>query len=191
MKLYKLIYFILAVIFAKCKHTMKVAASPSQLLSRANCGGTLTEARGILKTPYFPKPYPVPITCVWIIDASAFLDNPNASIIVYLTQQFALSGLMFKEYMYYSDDYKVPSQSELTIKDDNVTQIAFVRSSSPFLEIKFQSDSIYGTNLRVMNHFLDVYGFNITYEIDAFKSYHCNSMRCSFLGNCYAKHNYT
>jgi hypothetical protein len=199
MKLYKLIYFILAVIFAKCKSTMKVAASPSFVsrpaqqsgTSTEKCGGFLTDAKGIIHTPNFPNPFPTPLTCVWIIDASAFLERPNVSIIVYLTQQFALSGLIFKEYMYYSDDYKVPSQNELVIKEENVTQIAYVRSASPFLEIKFYMDSMYGTNLRVMNHLLDIYGFNITYEIDTLKSYQCNSLKCSFLGNCFATSNFT
>lgn len=203
MNLYKLIYFILAVIFAKCKSTMKVEAAPStsmiyskypsMAMPTTSCGGTLTEQRGVIQTPNFPNPFRVPISCTWIIDSSAFMDTPNASIIVYLTQQYVLSGLIFKEYVYYSDDYKVPSQTqdEYSIKEENVTQTSFVRSSSPFLEIKFQLDSLYGTHLRVMDHLLDVYGFNITYEIATQKPYQCNPMRCSFLGDCFATENYS
>lgn len=108
MNLYKLIYFILAVIFAKCKNTMRVAsASPTTTLFskypslNVPCGGILTEKHGILQTPNFPNPFNVPISCVWIIDASSFWGSPNASIFVYLTQQYVLSGLSFKEYMYY------------------------------------------------------------------------------------------
>lgn len=199
MNLYKLIYFILAVIFAKCKNTMRVAsASPTTTLfskyySSPNvpCGGVLTEKHGTLQTPNFPNPFNVPISCVWIIDASSFWGSPNASIFVYLTQQYVLSGLTFKEYMYYSDDFKVPSEMETIVKEENVTRTASVQSNSPFLEIKFQLDNIFGTHLRVMDHLLDVFGFNITYEVDTPKSYQCNSMRCSFLGSCYATLNYS
>lgn len=167
MKLYKLIYFILAVIFAKCKNTMRiVSASPSTMMltkypSPANpCGGFLTEKYGIIQTPNFPNPFNVPISCVWIIDASTFWGSPNASIFVYLTQQYVLSGLTFKEYLYYSDDFKVPSETETVVKEENVTKIASVQSNSPFLEIKFQLDNLYGTHLRVMDHLLDVYVIN-------------------------------
>lgn len=55
MKLYKLIYFILAVILAKCKNTMRIAsASPTAtVLSKypspaIPCGGFLTEKHGVI-----------------------------------------------------------------------------------------------------------------------------------------------
>lgn len=195
MNLYKLIYFILAVIFAKCKNTMRVASAstvfskyPSPVIP---CGGILTEKQGIMQTPNFPNPFHVPISCVWIIDASLFWGSPNASIFVYLTQLYALSGLTFKEYMYYSEDFKVPSEMETIVKEENATRTASVQSNSPFLEIRFQLDNLYGTQLRVMDHLLDVFGFNITYEVDTPKSYQCNSMRCSFLGDCFATKNYS
>lgn len=198
MNLYKLIYFILAVIFAKCKNTLRVAsASPTTMVfskypSLVNpCGGILTDKQGIIQTPNFPNPFNVPIQCAWIIDASSFWGSPNASIFVYLTQQYALGGLTFKEYMYYSDDFKVPSEMETIIKEENATRTVSVQSNSPFLEIKFQLDNLYGTHLRVMDHLLDVYGFNITYEIDTPKSYQCSSKRCSFLGNCLAARNFS
>jgi len=156
-----------------------------------SCGGILSAKSGIIQTPNFPNPVPVPTSCVWIIDASTFWGTPNPSIIVYLTQQYVLSGLTFKEYMYYSDDFKVPSDTEIIVKEENVTRTASVQSTSPFLEIKFQLDSLYGTHLRVMDHLLDVYGFNITYEVDTPKSYQCSAMLCSFLGDCYATQNFS
>lgn len=220
MNLYKLIYFILAVIFAKCKNTMRVAsASPTTTLFskypslNVPCGGILTEKHGILQTPNFPNPFNVPISCVWIIDASSFWGSPNASIFVYLTQQYVLSGLSFKEYMYYRlvlvglshkfaliilscllatvTTSKCPARWRRSLKEENVTRTASVQSNSPFLEIKFQLDNLFGTHLRVMDHLLDVYGFNITYEVDTPKSYQCNSMRCSFLGDCLATQNFS
>lgn len=199
MNLYKLIYFILAVIFAKCKSTMRIAsASPTNTMvltryptTTSSCGGFLIEKQGIIQTPNFPNPFSVPISCVWIIDASSFWGSPNASIFVYLTQQYVLSGLTFKEYLYYSDDFKVPSEKETIVKEENVTRTASVQSNSPFLEIRFQLDNLFGTHLRVMDHLLDVYGFNITYEIDTPKPYQCNAMRCSFLGDCFAAQNHS
>lgn len=193
MNLYKLIFFILAVIFAKFKNTMKIAsASPAVFSKYSSCGGILTEKQGIIQTPNFPNPFNVPISCTWIIDASSFWGSPNASVYVYLTQQYTLSGLTFKEYMYYSDDFKVPSEMETVVKEENVTRTVSVRSNSPFLEIKFQLDSIYGTHLRVMDLILDVYGFNITYEVsESTKPYQCSSKRCSFLGNCFATKNFS
>lgn len=196
MNLYKLIYFILAVIFAKCKNTMKVASASSVVFSKypspvIPCGGLLTEKQGIIQTPNFPNPFNVPISCVWIIDASLFWGSPNTSVFVYLTQQYVLSGLTFKEYMYYSEDFKVPSEMETVVKEENATRTASVQSNSPFLEIRFQLDNLYGTHLRVMDHLLDVYGFNITYEVDTPIAYQCNPMRCSFLGECLATKNYS
>ncbi|CRK93033.1 CLUMA_CG006493, isoform A [Clunio marinus] len=197
MNLYKLIYFILAVIFAKCKSTLKAAsASPTMVVSKYpspvnTCGGILTDKYGTIQTPNFPNPFNVPISCVWILDASSFWGTPNTSIFIYLTQQYVLSGLTFKEYMYYSDDFKVPTEKETIVKEENVTRTVSVQSNSPFVEIKFELDNLYGTQLRVMDHLLDVYGFNITYEVGTPKSYQCNSMRCSFLGSCYATKDYS
>lgn len=34
---------------------------------RTPCGGTYTATRGILQTPNFPREFPVPIKCEWII----------------------------------------------------------------------------------------------------------------------------
>jgi ligand-binding sensor domain-containing protein len=171
-----------------------VSASPATIFSKhpaTPCGGILTEKRGIIQTPNFPNPFYVPLSCTWIIDASTSTwGTPNVSINVYLTQQYVLSGLIFKEYMYYSDDFKVPSQTETVVKEENVTRTASVHANSPFLEISFQLDNLYGTQLRVMDHLLDVYGFNITYEIGAPRANQCNSQLCSFLGNCYVTSDY-
>lgn len=157
------------------------------------CGGVLTEQRGIITTPNFPNKFPVPITCVWIIDGSMVPVTTNISIIIYLTQLYALSGLKFTEYMYYSEDYKVPSQNVIELREENVTNVAWLKFSSPYLEIKFTMDNLYGAHLRVLDRLLDVFGFNVTYEIeiDQMKSYTCNTKRCSFLGHCYASVDYS
>lgn len=134
----------------------------------------------------------VPIQCTWIIDASA-IAKQNVSIVVYFTQQFVLSGLQFTEYAYYSDDFKVKSDHAVfELNDKTVTQVSWVRFYSQFLEIKFTMNDLYGTHLRALDRLLDVYGFNITYEIDEIvKPYQCNALLCRYLGHCYAAENFT
>ncbi|XP_055634797.1 uncharacterized protein LOC129774820 isoform X2 [Toxorhynchites rutilus septentrionalis] len=163
---------------------------PSLSASSHLCGGTLTATHGTIQTPNFPERFPVPISCTWIIDASA-VAGTNISIVVYLTQQYVLSGLRFTEYMYYSEDYKVPSMNVFELSEEGVTNVPWIKFNSPYLEIRFTMDNLYGTHLRALDRLLDVYGFNITYEVDTIKSYHCNALQCRFLGQCYAKQDYS
>lgn len=160
--------------------------------STAPCGGMLTATQGVIQTPNFPNEFPVPIQCTWIIDASS-INKQNVSIIVYFTQQFVLSGLKFTEYDYYSDDIKVKSDhAPFELNDQIVTQVSWVRFYSQFLEIKFTMDNLYGTHLRALDRLLDVYGFNITYEMDGIvKPYQCNALLCRYLGHCYATENFS
>lgn len=155
--------------------------------SSSSCGGMLTAKHGAIQTPNFPDKFPVPIQCTWIIDASS-INKQNVSIVVYFTQQFVLSGLKFTEYAYYSDDIKVKSDhAPFELNEQSVTQVSWVRFYSQFLEIKFTMDNLYGTHLRALDRLLDVYGFNITYEMDdAVKPYQCNALLCRYLGHCYA-----
>ncbi|XP_040163581.1 uncharacterized protein LOC120900535 [Anopheles arabiensis] len=171
----------------RVEHEQGPALSASSQL----CGGsTLTAPHGIISTPNFPARFPVPISCTWIIDASAIV-GANVSIVLYLTQQYVLGGLRFTEYMYYSDDYKVPSMNVYELSEDDVTSVPWIRFGSPYLEVRFTMDSLYGTHLRALDRLLDVYGFNITYEVDTVKPHTCNALRCRFLGNCYAKPDYS
>lgn len=193
---YLWIIFILAILMAKQIKSIETTTAtpviqPKLMAStKTTCGGILTESRGIIQTPNFPNKFPIPITCVWIIDGST-ITNQNISIIVYLTQQYVLSGLRFTEYMYYSEDYKVPTQNIIELKEDDVTKKTFLQFSSPYLEIKFHMNNLHGTHLRALDQLLDVYGFNITYEIDLVKKYQCNTLQCRFLGHCYATMDFT
>lgn len=168
------------------------AAAAVTTSSSDQCGGTLTVLRGIIQTPNFPNKFKVPIQCTWIIDASA-IAKQNVSIVVYFTQQFVLSGLQFTEYAYHSDDFKVKSDHAVfELNDKTVTQVSWVRFYTPFLEIKFTMNDLYGTHLRALDRLLDVYGFNITYEVDeAVKPSQCNALLCRYLGHCYATENFT
>ena len=65
------------------------------------CGGILTDSRGVLTTPNFPDPPPLPLNCTWIINASWAQDH---EVTVYLTQQYVLSGLVIYDYYRYTLD---------------------------------------------------------------------------------------
>lgn len=157
------------------------------------CGGVLNSPNGVIQTPNFPHKFSTPIECVWIIDASNAVKDSfhqNASIVVYLTQLYVLSGLKFTEYMYYSDDYKVPAHSVFTLTEGDITKVAWIQFNSQYLEISFQMSSLDGTHLRALDRLLDVYGFNITYEMAPLKPYQCSTLQCRFLGHCYAHHDF-
>lgn len=166
--------------------------SPATTTSAFKCGGILTARHGVIHTPNFPHKFATPIECVWVIDASDLISHNghNISIVVYLTQLYVLGGLKFTEYMYYSDDYKVPAHRVFTLTEDDVTQVAWVQFNSQYLEIRFRMSSLDGTHLRALDRLLDVYGFNITYEVESVKDYQCNTLQCRFLGHCYAREDY-
>uniref|UniRef100_A0A1B0AT93 CUB domain-containing protein n=1 Tax=Glossina palpalis gambiensis TaxID=67801 RepID=A0A1B0AT93_9MUSC len=176
----------------------KAQSSTSSLLggkaSPRICGGVLNSRNGVIQTPNFPHKFSTPIECVWIIDASNAVKDSfhhNASIVVYLTQLYVLSGLKFTEYMYYSDDYKVPAHSVFTLTEGDITKVAWIQFNSQYLEISFQMTSLDGTHLRALDRLLDVYGFNITYEMAPLKPYQCSTLQCRFLGHCYARHDFS
>ncbi|EDW85213.2 uncharacterized protein Dwil_GK18398 [Drosophila willistoni] len=162
--------------------------------SASGCGGLLKSRHGHIQTPNFPHRFATPIECIWIIDAS---DLPataqgNVSIVIYLTQLYVLGGLKFTEYMYYSDDFKVPAHRVFTLNEDDVTQVTWVQFNSQYLEIRFTMASLDGTHLRALDRLLDVYGFNITYEVQHdVKTNQCNTLQCRFLGDCFASSDYS
>lgn len=164
-----------------------ISMATAAAVTASACGGMLTAKHGTIQTPNFPEKFPVPFQCTWIIDASS-IGNQNVSIVVYFTQQFVLSGLKFTEYAYYSDDIKVKSDhAPFEVNEQSMTQVSWVQFYSQFLEIKFTMDNLYGTHLRALDRLLDVYGFNITYEVgNVVKPYQCNALLCRYLGHCYA-----
>ncbi|KAF5298135.1 hypothetical protein FQA39_LY02559 [Lamprigera yunnana] len=157
---------------------------------KCECGGTLTEKKGLLQTPNFPNEFSVPIFCKWVIDSSEII-IPNTSIVVYLTQLFVLEGLSFEEYETYDRRYNIiGKQIHLTL-ENNISKVRWVRTNQNVLVITFQLQNIENTHLRILDHFLDVYGFNLTYEItsEPVRSDSCTMSDCGFTGTCFD--NYT
>lgn len=156
-----------------------------------SCGGTFKDKRGILSTPNFPNKFPIPINCEWVISTSSsneHLDNDekNTSIVVYLTQLYVQEGLSFYQYRFYDVDRKIGESIIHNVNETNVIKIYFVQTFENFLVIRLKLDNIDGTHIRVLDNFLDVYGFNITYEITTnVRKNSCNMKQCGFTGICY------
>nr|CAD7568771.1 unnamed protein product [Timema californicum] len=71
------------------------------------------------------------------------------------------------------------------------TEVNWLRSSRPFLVVDFSLDRLEGNHLRALDNLLDVYGFNLTYELsgkqgDRENRATCSVVECSFSGDCYA-----
>ncbi|XP_068086168.1 uncharacterized protein [Anabrus simplex] len=181
-----------------CNHPnvyfVESASSPKDKVIQ--CGGWLTDRVGVIQTPGFPRPFPVPIHCLWIIDASGFNVPPqsNLSIVIYLTQVFSTTGLTFTKIAYYDKDEHKPYGEVMMHKvtEQNVTKFNLLVANERTVAVEFKLDRLEGNHLRVLDELLEVYGFNITYEIsEKVKSKVCSVVECSFLGNCYASADYT
>jgi hypothetical protein len=90
------------------------------------CGGHLKGPVGVIQTPNFPNPFPVPIKCQWIIQH----DIINGTISVYFTQQYTTTGLTFTEYMYYDSSYKLGERRALTVTEENITRVKWLQVST-------------------------------------------------------------
>ncbi|XP_017878424.1 uncharacterized protein LOC108624011 isoform X2 [Ceratina calcarata] len=156
------------------------------------CGERLTASRGVIQTPNFPRAFPVPIKCRWVIDVSD-IPATNSSIVVYLTQMYVFKGLTFTEYAYYeSESMNFGAALIEEITEGNVFEYKLFRTFRPFLVIEFELDRLEGNHVRVLNDLLDVYGFNVTYQMteDVPNSDSCSVQRCSYTGNCLVSADY-
>ncbi|KAG5875393.1 hypothetical protein JTB14_001271 [Gonioctena quinquepunctata] len=153
---------------------------------KKECGGIFSASRGVLNTPNFPGPFNVPLNCEWVIDAQ-HLWAPNTSIIVYFTQLFVFEGLTFTEYQHYGTDYKINPQLIHRVNETNISKVRWIQTYQSFLVIRLELLTADSAHLRVLDNFLDVFGFNITYEISAgvVRTNSCTMMDCGFTGNCY------
>ncbi|KAB0802106.1 hypothetical protein PPYR_04292 [Photinus pyralis] len=154
--------------------------------TKCECGETLTAKTGIIHTPNFPNEFSVPILCKWVIDASE-ISTPNTSIVVYLTQLFVLEGLSFEEYETYDRRYNILGKQIHAVFDNNISKVRWVKTRQNVMVVTFQLGSIENTHLRILDNFLDVFGFNLTYEIttEPVRSDSCTMSDCGFTGICY------
>ncbi|KAL3869109.1 hypothetical protein ACJMK2_041834 [Sinanodonta woodiana] len=153
------------------------------------CGGILEAEKGVIQSPNFPNEFPTPISCEWLIRAP-----PEKKIIIYFTQFYLKNSFYVTEYDFYQDKttYIGPRDlGRISWKLDIPTLVAY----KPYVHIEFSTENISNIHLRVIEYLLDVYGFNITYEMvdrssDEPKNT-CSVHSCSYLGNCLVNSNFS
>ncbi|XP_015925435.1 uncharacterized protein [Parasteatoda tepidariorum] len=149
----------------------------------SKCGGILRDSQGIISTPNFPKPYPVPINCRWVIEAPA-----DKVIAIYFTQFYMREGLTVNEYAFFSDTLYMGKKEFGMISSDR--EPTYLVSNKPVLVLDFLVRESGNIHMRVREHLLDVFGFNMTYEIvgrnESIRKDACLYHHCSFTGSCYA-----
>lgn len=146
----------------------------------------LVATKGVITTPKFPGPFPVPIECEWVIQANV-ADGGDTIIEVYFTQLFVTDGLTITEYSVYPPDFGLVTMREVFNKS-HITQYGqSMVTTLPYLVIRFRLDRLEGNHIRVYDDLMDVYGFNITYEMRPAGNERndvCSLYFCSYSGNC-------
>ncbi|GFX26303.1 CUB and sushi domain-containing protein 1 [Trichonephila clavipes] len=155
------------------------------VISESQCGGYITNSKGYIHTPNFPKPYKVPIHCQWIFEAPQ-----GSKVSVYFTQFYMKRGLTAADYTYYSRHIKAGvGKYDFGIITSNDEPTYFV-SNQQILVLTMNVKSLDNIHLRVREHLLEVSGFNITYEMilrnETVRQDSCIYHHCSFTGNCFA-----
>ncbi|GFT94835.1 hypothetical protein NPIL_476481 [Nephila pilipes] len=149
----------------------------------SECGGVLRNSKGIISTPNYPEPYPVPINCRWVIEAPS-----DKVIAIYFTQFYMREGLTVTEYAFFSETLYMGKKEFGMISSDR--EPTYLVSNKPVLVLDFLVRESGNIHMRVREHLLDVFGFNITYEIvgrnETIRKDACVYHHCSFTGSCYA-----
>lgn len=148
----------------------------------------LTEPKGVITTPGFPGPFPVPIDCEWVIQADPTVGGADGTIIeVYFTQLFVTDGLTITEYSQYPMVFRYATGREVFNKSHILQYGQSMLTTLPYLVIRFRLDRLEGNHIRVHDDLMDVYGFNITYEMRPAGNERqdvCSLYFCSYSGNC-------
>ncbi|OWF46372.1 uncharacterized protein LOC110455783 isoform X2 [Mizuhopecten yessoensis] len=155
-----------------------------------NCGGFLNESKGVIHSPNFPNQFPTPILCEWVIKSP--LDK---KVMIYFTQYYLRGHFHVFEYDYYKDPgtpYAGEKKLATVNYEDNIWGVA---GHKQYVVLRFAVQEMGNIHMRVLDHFMDVYGFNITYEFVAKHSNitknTCYVQSCSFLGDCIATADYS
>ncbi|XP_057370422.1 uncharacterized protein LOC130691485 isoform X2 [Daphnia carinata] len=170
----------------RSKATQSQSSSPS-------CRNFLKTRFGTLTTPGFPSAFPLPCTCSWIIDATGF--ESDSFISLYLTQMYLTRGVKAVQYSFRNETHAVGRKELDELHAHRPRPYSVYRIKARYLEVQVNLDELVNANLRVERRLMDVYGFNITYEIQPngsrIRSDTCNVVNCTFNGHCYANHNYS
>ncbi|XP_062583812.1 uncharacterized protein LOC134245546 [Saccostrea cucullata] len=149
-----------------------------------NCGGILRSEKGIIQSPNFPKEFPTPIRCEWVIHNQKTPVTLIHFTQFYLTNYFTVQ--FFQEYTN-SENYRNESKMEIMNAYHDVYSLEI---RAPFVVLRFGVYQMGDINIRVLEHMIDVYGFNITYEFvekgASSEKVTCTAYHCSYLGSCLA-----
>ena len=156
-----------------------------------NCGGFFNQSHGVIQTPNFPNAFPVPISCEWVIMA-----DRSKKTMIYFTQYYLAKHFDVYEYDYYAgrDNHYVGETKLATV--DYKREIWGIAGHKPYVVLRFNVQTLgEDDHMRVIDHFVDVYGFNITYEFadrdsDKDVKVECPDY-CSYLGDCMASADYS
>lgn len=173
----------LLILFVILPQVYNSQSSFNQVSTFTDCGGTLRDARGVITSPNFPNAYPVPIYCKWVIEA------PEDKVIaVYFTQYYMRDGVRAAEYALYTEGLKMEKEDYGILSSDK--EPTYLITNKHILVLEFSVRETGNIHLRIRQFFLDVFGFNITYEmIDKTQNVRkdeCLYHHCSFTGKCFA-----
>ncbi|VDI49705.1 Hypothetical predicted protein [Mytilus galloprovincialis] len=153
------------------------------------CGGRLTQKQGVIQSPNYPGPFETPVFCEWVIQAP-----PKLKIVLYLTQYYLKGFFHVYEFDHYTNkDEWIGERKLATVNCED--EIWSIVAHKPFMVLRFAVQEMGNIHLRVLDHLIDVYGFNITYEMvskhEVDSKWTCSAFDCSYLGNCYASADYS
>ncbi|CAC5367520.1 unnamed protein product [Mytilus coruscus] len=153
------------------------------------CGGRLSQKQGVIQSPNFPGPFETPVFCEWVIQAP-----PKLKTVLYLTQYYLKGFFHVYEYDHYTNkDEWIGERKLATVNCED--EIWSIVAHKPFMVLRFAVQEMGNIHLRVLDHLIDVYGFNITYELvskhEVDSKWTCSAFDCSYLGNCYASADYS
>ncbi|XP_055885520.1 uncharacterized protein LOC106063426 isoform X2 [Biomphalaria glabrata] len=154
----------------------------------AQCGEFLREKNGTISTPNFPKPFPAPLKCRWILQGTN-----QSQIVLVFTQYVLLHSLHIYEYDYFENDtVYINKQFIGEISAEN--EVGSIVSYRNYVVLDLKVTDPTNANLKVDQYLTDYHGFNITYLMLPMKATLpalCSLHHCSYLGNCLVTSDYS
>jgi hypothetical protein len=113
--------------------------------------------------------------------------------VIWFTQIYVLTGLKVTEQFEESDSGLSSAGSNVLLDASMHAQLlnyTWARSSMPYLVVELNLDQLEGNHVRTRDNLLDVFGFNVTYELVARNKEQlpkrCSVVECSYAGDCLA-----
>ena len=143
---------------------------------------------GTIFTPNFPTYLHVPIKCQWIIYSSV-----GKLITLHFTQFYLRNGLSIHEYTFFVDNSVNVGKSLLYSSNFDLEGPHYLITNKSYLVIDLELDELENTQFRNQDHFMNVYGFNISFQITTDPqsiNKSCSTHSCSLNGHCMVNYNF-